>query len=62
MVGKVCPVWATGFADELHAHENEAMLVDLYRRWSDLLAELGETEHALEVARRAIATRQTLPA
>ena len=49
-------------AEELQGHENEAMLVDLYRRWSDLLAELGETEHALEVARRAIATRQTLPA
>jgi hypothetical protein len=36
------------------------MLVDLYRRWSDFLAELGETERALEVARRAIGARQSL--
>jgi transcriptional regulator with XRE-family HTH domain len=47
-------------AESLEGHENEAMLVDLYRRWSDLLAELGETERALEVARRAIGARQSL--
>jgi tetratricopeptide (TPR) repeat protein len=49
-------------AEELEGHENEAMLVDVYRRWSDLLAETGNTERALDIARRALATRQSLPA
>jgi transcriptional regulator with XRE-family HTH domain len=44
----------------LEGHENEAMLVDLYRRWSDLLAHTGRTEEALEIARRAIAARQSV--
>jgi tetratricopeptide (TPR) repeat protein len=44
----------------LEGHENEAMLVDLYRRWSDLLAHTGKTEEALEIARRAIAARQSV--
>jgi transcriptional regulator with XRE-family HTH domain len=46
----------------LEGHENEAMLVDLYRRWSDLLAHTGKTEEALEIARRAIAARQSVHA
>ena len=44
----------------LEGHENEAMLIDLYRRWSDLLAHTGRTEEALEIARRAIAARQSV--
>ena len=49
-------------ADELQEHRQEAMLVDLYRRWSDLLAQTGDTRKALEVARLAITTRQSIPA
>jgi hypothetical protein len=30
------------------------MLLRLYTRWSDLLAQTGETARALEVARRAL--------
>ena len=41
-------------AEELAGHEQDAMLVDLYTRWSDLLAETGDTERALEVARLAL--------
>jgi transcriptional regulator with XRE-family HTH domain/predicted negative regulator of RcsB-dependent stress response len=48
-------------ADQLAGHENEAMLIDVYRQWSDLLAETGDTHKALEIARRAIATRQSVP-
>lgn len=48
-------------AKDLQDHRHEAMLIDLYRRWSDLLAEVGDTEKALEVARLAIATRQSVP-
>ena len=44
----------------LEGHENEAMLVDLYRRWSDLLAQMGKTEEALAIARRAIEARQSV--
>ena len=44
----------------LEGHENEAMLVDLYRRWSDLLAQMGKTEEALVIARRAIEARQSV--
>jgi tetratricopeptide (TPR) repeat protein len=40
----------------------EGVLVDLYRRWSDLLAELGNTEKALEIARLAITARQSITA
>ena len=47
---------------ELEEHRHEAMLLDLYRRWSDLLAETGNTQKALEVARLAIAARQSIPA
>ena len=49
-------------ADDLQEHRQEAMLVDLYRRWSDLLAETGDTHKALVVARLAITTRQSTPA
>jgi tetratricopeptide (TPR) repeat protein len=44
-------------AAELAGHEHEAMLVDLYTRWSDLLADTGDTERALEIARLALSTR-----
>jgi len=47
-------------AESLDGHEHEAMLVDLYRRWSDLLASLGETERALDIARLAIGARQSV--
>jgi tetratricopeptide (TPR) repeat protein len=47
-------------AERLAGHENEAMLVDVYRRWSDLLAETGDHRGALEIARRAITTRQSV--
>jgi tetratricopeptide (TPR) repeat protein len=47
--------------EQLAGHENEAMLIDVYRQWSDLLAETGDTHKALEIARRAIATRQSVP-
>ena len=49
-------------AEELQDHQHEAMLIDLYRRWSDLLAETGNTQEALQIARRAITTRQSIPA
>jgi hypothetical protein len=45
-------------ADQLEGHEHEAMLIDVYRRWSDLLARTGDTQAALDIARRAIMTRQ----
>ena len=32
-----------------------------YRRWSDLLAETGDTDAAFEIARRAITARQHVP-
>ena len=47
-------------AEQLEGHENEAMLVDVYRRWSDLLADNGDAHKALEIARRAITTRQAV--
>jgi tetratricopeptide (TPR) repeat protein len=47
-------------ADQLEGHEHEAMLIDVYRRWSDLLARTGDTEAALDIARRAIMTRQPI--
>jgi hypothetical protein len=34
------------------------MLVDLYTRWSDLLASQGRTGEALAVARRALAAQR----
>ena len=37
--------------------ESSPMLVDLYTRWSDLLAETGDVELALQVARRALTAR-----
>lgn len=46
-------------AERLQGHENEAMLVDVYRRWSDVLADAGDAHRALEIARRAIATRRS---
>lgn len=45
-------------AEQLKGHEDEAMLVDVYRRWSDLLAETGDTQGALDIARRAIMARE----
>jgi len=47
-------------ADQLEGHEHEAMLIDVYRRWSDLLAQTGDTQAALDIARRAIMTRQPI--
>jgi tetratricopeptide (TPR) repeat protein len=44
-------------ADALADVDNAPMLVDLYTHWSDLLAEIGETEQALRVARRALVAR-----
>jgi hypothetical protein len=34
------------------------MLVDLYTRWSDVLAAEGRTEEALAVARRALGAQR----
>lgn len=45
-------------ADQLAGHENEAMLLDVYSRWSDLLAQAGDTQKALDVARRALTARR----
>ena len=45
-------------ADELADRQDAPMLVDVYSRWSDLLAETGDTQRALEVARRALTARQ----
>ena len=39
--------------------DNAPMLVDVYTRWSDLLAQMGDTERALQVARRALTARQS---
>jgi transcriptional regulator with XRE-family HTH domain len=44
-------------ATELAGHEHEAMLIDVYTRWSDLLAQTGDTSRALEIARRALNSR-----
>ena len=44
-------------ADAVADRPNAPMLVDLYTRWSDLLAEVGQTEQALQVARRALSAR-----
>ncbi len=44
-------------AEELAGHEHEAMLIDVYTRWSDLLAQTGDTKRALEIARRALTPR-----
>lgn len=40
--------------DSLGSHASEAMLSDIYRRWTNLLAEDGQTERALEIAQRAL--------
>jgi transcriptional regulator with XRE-family HTH domain len=44
-------------ADALADLDHAPMLLDVYAKWSDLLAERGETEAALAVARRALAAR-----
>jgi tetratricopeptide (TPR) repeat protein len=44
-------------ADSLADLDHAPMLLDVYAKWSDLLAERGETEAALGVARRALAAR-----
>jgi tetratricopeptide (TPR) repeat protein len=49
-------------AVELLPHRESPMLVDLYTRWSDLLAAQGRTEEALAVARRALAAQSGIPA
>jgi tetratricopeptide (TPR) repeat protein len=46
--------------EQLAGHANDAMLIDLYRRWSDLLAETGDPLRALHIARRALETRQSV--
>jgi transcriptional regulator with XRE-family HTH domain/predicted negative regulator of RcsB-dependent stress response len=48
-------------AVELLPHRESPMLVDLYTRWSDLLAAEGQTEQALAVARRALTAQQGKP-
>jgi tetratricopeptide (TPR) repeat protein len=45
-------------AVELLPGRESPMLVDLYTRWSDLLAAEGRTEEALSVARRALAAQR----
>jgi len=49
-------------AVELLPHRESPMLVDLYTRWSDLLAAEGRTEEALAVARRALTAQRGAPA
>ena len=46
-------------ANALADRPNAPMLVDVYTRWSDLLAQTGDTEQALQVARRALTSRQS---
>ena len=48
-------------AVELLPHRESPMLVDLYTRWSDLLAAEGRTEEALAVARRALTAQTGTP-
>ena len=45
-------------AVELLPGQESPMLVDLYTRWSDLLAAEGRTDEALAVARRALAAQR----
>jgi tetratricopeptide (TPR) repeat protein len=49
-------------AVELLPHRESPMLVDLFTRWSDLLAAEGRTEDALAVARRALTAQTGSPA
>ena len=44
-------------ADAISDNETSPMLVGLYTRWSDLLAQTGDIEQALRVARRALTAR-----
>jgi tetratricopeptide (TPR) repeat protein len=44
-------------ADSLADLDRAPMLLDVYAKWSDLLAERGDTKTALTVARRALAAR-----
>ncbi|HZO33456.1 MAG TPA: hypothetical protein VFB17_00135, partial [Gaiellaceae bacterium] len=44
-------------ADSLADLDHAPMLLDVYAKWSDLLAARGDTEAALAVARRALAAR-----
>lgn len=46
-------------AVELLPYRESPMLVDLYTRWSDLLAAEGRTDEALVVARRALAAQRS---
>ena len=49
-------------AVELLPNRESPMLVDLFTRWSDLLAAQGRTDEALAVARRALAAQSGAPA